>query len=457
MRKFTLALLLVTASACAPKIAPAPVVTNPRFPEFIEPPLPSEVKETPAGAFFSRGWAFLQSGDPKTAEREFSTALAASPALYQAEIALGDVELARKDAKAALPHFDRAIERDPKSAAALVGRGQALMALNREAEALRAFETAVEVDSSLTDIRRRVEVLRFRSGEQGIARARQLARQGKADEAINAYNAAIDSSPDSPFLYRERAAIERQRGNADAAMADYRKAASLDPSDARSLEQIGEILEAKDDLEAAAAAYADALAIEAAPEVQARLDRVREKIELARMPPEYRAIDQAAQITRGELAALIGTRLAPLLEGDRSADAALITDVRSHWAATWIMAVARAGVMEPFANHAFQPRAIVHRSELAQAVARLLDRIAAQHPGRTDAWQSARLKFSDMAPSHLAYAAASAAVASGVMKPGPETTFQPSRPVSGADAVAAISRLEALAGLAGSGRSKILQ
>ena len=61
------------------------------------------------------------------------------------------------------------------------------------------------------------------------------------------------------------------------------------------------------------------------------------------------------------VAALIGVRLAPLLEGSRRADAALITDVRSHWAATWILAVARAGVMEPFANHAFQPRTLVRR------------------------------------------------------------------------------------------------
>ena len=104
---------------------------------------------------------------------------------------------------------------------------------------------------------------------------------------------------------------------------------------------------------------------------------MRARAELARLPAEYRAIGEAPQITRGELAALIGVRLAPLLQPDRRVDAEPITDARTDWAATWILAVARAGVMEPFANHAFQPRTVVRRIDLAQAVERLLTRIAA--------------------------------------------------------------------------------
>ena len=134
---------------------------------------------------------------------------------------------------------------------------------------------------------------------------------------------------------------------------------------------------------------------------------------LALLPAEYRALDQAPQITRAELAALVGIRLATLVQNAPRVNAALMTDVRNNWAAPWIMAVARAGIMEPFANHAFQPRTVVRRVDLAQAVARLLARTAVVNPAAAKAWESAQLKFSDLSTGHLAYAAASASVAAG--------------------------------------------
>ncbi len=448
MRKLLLA-ALVLVSACAPKVVSVPVVAAPKYPEFREPAVPTMLADGPAAESYARGWAYFQTGDLRTAEREFADALKMTPAFYPAEASLGYVELARKDAKAALPHFDRALELNPQhgEVSAFIGRGESLLALGREGDALGAFEAAVAADPSQVELARRVEVLKFRGVEQGLARARDAARAGRLDEAIAAYTVAIGSSPDSPFLYREIAAIEKQKGNLDAALADFRKAVALDPGDAKSMAQIGDILEGGGDVAGAEKAYVDALAIEPNAEVEKRLDGIRARSALARLPAEYRAIDQAAQITRADLAALIGIRLGSLLQGGpRSGDAALITDVRNNWAATWIMSVARAGVMDPFANHAFQPRTVVRRIDLAQALARLLARVAAQNPARAKAWESARVRFSDLSPGHLAYPAASVAVAAGVLRTSGENSFQPSRPVTGAEAIEAVNKIETLAG-----------
>jgi tetratricopeptide (TPR) repeat protein len=456
MRKLLL-VFLVFISACAPKVVPVPTVTTPKYPEFMQPAVPPAFANSPVADTLSHGWAYLQTGDLKTARREFANALAAAPAFYPAETSLGYVELAQKDPNAALAHFDRALEHERNDLPALLGRGQSLVALNREADARAAFEAALAVDPSLNDVRRRVEVLKFRSVEQNVARGRQLARQGKIDEALEAYTTAIASSPESPFLYREIAMLERQKGNTDAALADFRKAVALDSSDAKSLAQIGEILEAGNDLDGAEKAYGESLAIEPNADVEKRLDALRERAAIEKLPAEYRALEQAPQVTRGDLAALIGIRLGPLLTNDRRRDGVLITDTRNHWAASWILGVARAGVMEPYANHAFQPRTIIRRVDLAQVIARLLTKIGAQHPAQAKTWASARMKFSDLAPSHLAYVPASAAVAAGVLTMGPESTFQPSRPVSGAEAIEAIAKLEALAGLPAATRIKTPQ
>jgi tetratricopeptide (TPR) repeat protein len=441
--------VLASSAACAPRLAPAPVVTTPRFPEFTLPPVPQAFVNTPAAVFHDRSWRFFQSGDLIGADREAASALSVAPKFYPADAVAGYVALARGDARNALSRFDAAVKAESTYVSALVGRGQALVSLDREAEAVAAFEAALAVDGSLGDLRRRVEVLRFRAVERNLTAARAAARAGRADEAITAYREALASSPDSAFLHRELAQVERQRGDTERALEHYRRAIALDPDDAMSHGEVGAILEERSEFEAALAEYERAIALDPAGDARARRDRLRTRIELARLPEQYRAITAAPEVTRADLAALIGVGLDGILQAGTDKLAVVITDVRANWAEPWIMAVARAGVLEPFANHTFQPAAVIRRQELAQAVSRLLARISLPPDRRS--WQNAKVTFPDLSASHLSFPDASAAVASGVMTIGPSGEFDPSRVVSGAEAMAAVAKLQALAGPAARG------
>lgn len=440
----TLLAIGALAAACAPRTIPLPVVTTAAFPEFIKPGVPRSLAASRAAATHERAWVFLQAGDLRNAEREMLQALKLTPGFYPADAALGYLALARKDLQAAVATFNRALDREQAYVPALVGRGLALLALDREGDALQTFEAALAADPSLADLQRQVEVLRFRGQQRNLAKARAAASSGRSDEAIRGYLEAIARSPDSAFLYRELALVERRRGEGDVAIEHFRRAVALEPGDADSLVQIGELLEARGDLEGALKAYRAALAIEPTSEIEDRSEQLQAKLELARLPEPYRAIEQSLQVTRGDVAALVGVRLGPLLQ-TRSTSAAVITDIRGHWAEAWIMAVTRAGVLEPFANHTFQPRGLVRRVDFAQAVSRLLTRIAAINPVEARAWQNARLRFPDLAATHLAHPAASASVAAGVLRTGQDGGFQPNRALSGMEALSAMDRLEALA------------
>lgn len=254
--------LMAVGSACASKSTPPTIVAVPRFPEFVQPPVPETLAGSSALAAYNAGWSLLQSGDLKTAERAFATALKSSPVFYPAEAASGYLELARKDLNAALPHFDRALELRSDYVSALLGRGQTLLALNREGEAAAAFESALAADPTMTDLRRRIDVLKFRGVERDLAEARQAARGNNPAQAIRLYEAAINTSPDSAFLYRELGLVERQGGRADLALTHFRRAIALDPADAASFAHIGELLDASGDVDGALAAYTSSLAIE---------------------------------------------------------------------------------------------------------------------------------------------------------------------------------------------------
>lgn len=438
--------LAIAAAACAPKTAPLPPPAAAGFPEFIYPAPPAGVGSPAALERHDVAWKWLQAGEFRAADRNFGSALKQSPDFYPAEAGLGYSALARKDYKEAVTHFDRAIVSNPRYAPALAGRGEALLALGEPDRALKSLEAALAADPELTPLRSRVEVLRVRGLQDSVAQARKAADAGRFADARRGYEQAIASSPQSPFLYRELATVERRDGNLAAALTNVQKAAELEPTEPRNQILAAEILQEQGDLLKAADAYAAANALEPNEAIAAKIDELRERSAFAAMPEEYRAIESSPTLNRAQLAALLGVRLDELVKGTRQRDAVVITDTRSNWAAPWILAVARAGLMEVYPNHTFQPDAIVRRGDLAQAASRALSMIATANPRSNPSWRNARRKFPDVSPGHLSYPAASMVVEAGVMPTLEDGSFQLARPVTGAEAAAAVKKLGDLAG-----------
>jgi hypothetical protein len=121
----------------------------------------------------------------------------------------------------------------------------------------------------------------------------------------------------------------------------------------------------------------------------------------------------------------------------------VVTDVRNHWAATWIALAVNAGVMEAFENHTFQPQTRLRRADLATAVSRVVGLIARQKPDLRQK-MTERPRVADMSTTHLNYPAVAVAVSSGVLSLT-DGRFQVSRQVSGAEAIEAVTRLQMLA------------
>jgi tetratricopeptide (TPR) repeat protein len=419
--------LMLAACGGKPVTAPPPNVA-PKFAEFIFPAAPASLGPKDLLDAHTRAWQFLQAGDTKAADRDFTAILKISPAFYPAEAGLGYSAFARKD-----------------SQAALAGKGDALLALGKTDAALDAFQSALAADPSLAPLRERVGVLTFRRQQDNLASARKAADAGRFDEARRGYLAAIAASPDSAFLYRELATAEHKAGEDTSALGHAQQAIKLDASDVRALMLVAEIYEAQKAWAQAADAYAAVNAVDPSDATAAKIDTMRENAAFDAMPEEYRHIDQSPSITRAQLAALLAVHLKGYLRPARASQGLVIVDTRGNWAAQWILEVVRAGVIDIFPNHTFQPSAAVHRSDLAQAVTRVLAQIGQQKPKVIAPLKDAHPSFPDVAPSNLSYQPAAWAVTSGVMTTLNNGTFQPTRPVSGSEALDTVTKLEALA------------
>jgi len=439
--------LLVALAGCAPNRAPAlPPPTTPHFPDYVFPSVPGQMGGPAIGALHELGWQWLQAGDAKAAERNFTAALKQSPGFYPSEAGLGYAALARRDGKEAASHFDRALGANPSYAPALAGKGEALLALGQRDQALVSFEAAVSADPQLSTIRSRIEVLRFRGLQDDVDAARKAAEAGRLPEARGLYERTITASPDSPFLYRELAIVEKREGNLAPALEHAQKAAALNPTEPRNFTTIGEIYEAQSEYAKAAEAYSTALSLEPSDALESKLDELRARTAFAAMPQEYRSIETSPAVNRAQLAALFGVRLEELLKRAPRSNSIVITDTRGSWAAPWILSTARAGIMEVYPNHTFLPNVAVRRGELAQAASQVLSLISSTNPRLAASVKNARGKFPDISPAHLSYHAASVVVETGVMTPTSDGSFQLSRPVTGQEAVAAVNKLVELSG-----------
>lgn len=436
-------LIALSAAACAPKVVTLAVPGAPKHPEFM---FPTAAAAFPADAIAQHeaAWQTLQAGDVRGAERRYSALLKRAPDFYPAHAGLGYAAMARDGMKAAIGHFERALALNGTYVPALAGKGQAHLALNERAQALVSFDAALAGDPSLASIRSAADVLRFQVLQGGVAEARKAADAGRYPEARAGYETAIQASPDSPFLYRELALLEFRAGQIDAARQRVDQALALEPTDARNHVVLADILEVAGDAPGALQALTRAVAIEPSDALESRIEALREKAALAALPPEFRAIETAETITRGQLAALIGVRLEALVKRAPRRAAAVMTDVRSHWSFPWIIPVAQAGLMEVYPNNTFQPGAIVRRGDLAAAASRILTVIATEKPSLGAGWRSARPRFSDLPPGNLNYPPAARAVAAGVIQPIDKDSFQVSRAVTGEEAIAAVNRLLAL-------------
>ncbi len=446
-----LALVALAGAAACSRPTPAPVLVPgmERYPDYPQPHLPPDLAQVRQAAdAHARGWTQLQLGDPRTAERTFRTVLQRTPAFYPSQTALGFTRLAQDDPNGALEWFDRALGRRGDYTSALVGRAEALLELQREGEAFEAYRRLLDVAPGHPVAARRIEVLRLRAVQSDLALGRRAMEAGNLVGAREAFERALQAAPDSSFLHRDLARIARALGEDDEAVERSTRAIALDANDAEAYAIRGAVKADRGDVEAALEDLRRARDLD--PSLTAAAERIAE-LEAARaeaaLPAEFRAIPEQPALRRGELAALLVHHVPGLLTPQRPP--VLITDARRHWAQGAILQVIRAGVLQEYPNHTFQPAAVVTRGDFAVMTQRVLARLAAVAPALARPWQDARLSFADVRPSNVLYVPISQTVASGVLPVADGRGFEPRRALSGSEADAAVRRLAALAERAG--------
>ena len=187
------------------------------------------------------------------------------------------------------------------------------------------------------------------------------------------------------------------------------KAAELDPTDARAQVLIGEIYEARKDSARAVAAYEAALALEPNEAMERKIETLRESAGArgdADGVPGDRDARRCSRASSWRRSSACGWTISS--SARHAANAVVITDTRGSWAVPWILSVTRAGVMEVYPNHTFQPAA---RRPPRRPRGGGEPRAVAHRGARSPRWRrrgaTPSAQFADVPPAHLSYPAAS--------------------------------------------------
>ena len=423
---------------------------RPRYPDFVFPRGAADLRRTRSRRSGSkRGWAVPAGRRPaRRAARVRARRSRPTPAFYPADAGLAYARLAPATPTEAEARFDRALARTPgtcrPSSAAATRCWRSAAPTRRLPPTRRRWPRS----PTSRDVQRRLETLRV---PQPAGRAADGPRGGGGRAAttrrVEAYERAIAGSPDSAFLYRELAVVERRQGDRTRALEHLRRAADARPRSTRAPGfSSGSCSTRRGDFAGAVAAYEEAAALDPGADVRRTPRTARRGRRCAPPGASIAKSPRSRCLTRGQLAALIGVRLGrprarPASGARRSSSPTRAATgprpgcsascARASWTATRTTPSSRA-----------------RRSRRLDVAARRQPR---PRPGRrcgdpalARSGGAARPAIADVPLSHLGYPAASVAVASGVMRLQ-DGTFRPARPLTGAEAIAVIGRLEELA------------
>jgi tetratricopeptide (TPR) repeat protein len=445
-RPIALAVLLVgLAGGCAPKVAPVPpAAMAPRYPDFPSPDIPASLQTSPIlRERHGMAWRRLQSGDPRAANREFTAILEEAPAFYPSQTGLGFALLADRQFKAADASFAAALAGSDRYLPALTGQVESSLALNNLSGAIGAMERILTLDPKRDALRSRLDLVKFRQVQTLIDTGRRARLARRYEEARVALGGALVLAPTSAIILRELALNDLADGELVGAEAHARRAVQLDGAEADAHAILATVLQARERWRDAAAEWDRAVGLESRPEWRGKSAELRDRADKAGLPAEYRALPTATTVSRALAAAYLGIKLEALLDMAPRRPAGVATDIRSHWASTWILQVTQTGVMEILPNHTFQPGSTVRRGELAQIVGRLVA-LVADRPGELATWRAARPRLSDLPAANVFYKPAAFAIASGAMA-AVGFRFEATRPATGEELISAIARVEQLA------------
>lgn len=422
--------LCILVSGCVEKTALHPPKT----------PLDSPIAavNAPPDKTFQKGYSEYQKGNQPAARKQFQKIINDSPDYYPAFLAIGYSYLAEENLDQAEIYIRKSLELSPDYAQAHFALAHLLELKQDYDGAVAELNEVARINPDYPNMQQTRNILKLKSVEQHMSQATALA-ENNPEEALRNLQIARELAPEIPDIPAKIAEVLIHQNQCQEAVPYLEEALELSPDNIGYQKNLAECMEILQNYEMALNLYKAIYAEQPpGPEGRKKLETLQKLISIQKLPEEFHSIPRTDQITRGQLAALIIVNL-EFLSKYRSLNSSIIVDNFDYWGKNFVQKTVDLGIMDIYPNRTFQPNLPISKLELARAASRLLEILETNQGIKV---QKTKIEVPDVSARNIYYKMIDEALSAGLLSLDADGNFHPGRPVSGAEAISMVNRLQ---------------
>ncbi|MBS3819389.1 tetratricopeptide repeat protein [bacterium] len=373
-------------------------------------------------------WKNLKKGKIKKARKMFSRLDEDSPFYY---VGLGYSHLLLDDFQASEDFFQKALQNHPDMVLIHLGLAQLYKKTGQEDQMFSQFREILKREPQHPWVKPKYESIKRKKTQQYLEEARHFLSQGKKEKSKQAFRKALYYSPNSTEAHVALAQLYTKEKDFDKAVVHLKTAASNEPKNVEILKKYGETLLKAKKYKKSLEIYKKIAQMQPKDtQVQQRIESLKNRLGIYKLPPQYNAIPSSETITKEQLAALIRQKFKKILDEPKKSPP-IIIDISTSWASESIIQMATLGLMDVYPNHTFQPKKVITRAEMAEILLSLINRL--EEKGYTVVQQipPEKIEISDVSPENYYYRPILQILSYDLMNLNSKKEFKPEHPVSG--------------------------
>lgn len=385
---------------------------------------------------YTEGWKLLKEGSPAEALKRFQESNVTDEKLY---VGFGYAFLAENKLSFARKNFEKALALNPDNLEARFGMAT-MYELLKDVD--RAFEIYSQLRTQYPEnawVKVRFDFIKSTRTQFYLEQARQYQEENNNLQYIESLKKVLSYSPDLIDVETEMAEYYSARGEYGSAERHYENIVQHFPNKEAILLKLAEVYEKDRKIDSAVVIYRKLLELK--PGDLAYINKVNDlkvKFYEINMPEKFKNIFFKQEISREELAALIGHYFEKYLEIRQPV---IITDISGSFAMKQIISVCTLGIMKVRPDHSFDRFSVIDRAAFAVVISRLLDYLKDRGYRVEFAPPDEFIEPGDVSQLHKDYGIIKLMVNSDLVKLDDEGRFNPTAKVTPAEVLLSIRRI----------------